>query len=350
MSSVIPASMTTWRPPRSRTWRTRATSQPARATSARPGSIARRLGRRSAGTASSRAGSSRAKRSGAGPDSSSGRTGNPPPTSSVSKSVEPAAEQPDDRETAPDGIPPGVDRAQLRPDVQVDAARPDGTGGMRADPLDEPGRLGLGHPELRPSVTDREARDGLGRDVGVEPDEDVEGRPVAAAEPGAPRHPGHDLRLVGRFEGDPQERGAGRRRPDRRPQVRIGLADALERDPPVGHAGATGDRPLAARDDVGTEPARGDLGDDRRDVVGLDRVLAQPRVGERVADRGRGPIERGEVGHVDRRAVCSARAPERIGDGRQAERRAISRRRRPVAPFRGSVATPRRGGQAGRRC
>ena len=63
--------------------------------------------------------------------------------------LEPAAEQPDDRETAPDGIPPGIDRAQLRPDVQVDPARPDGTAGVRADPLDEPGRLGLGHPELR---------------------------------------------------------------------------------------------------------------------------------------------------------------------------------------------------------
>ena len=84
MSSVIPASMTTWRPPRSRTWRTRATSQPERATSARPGSMARRVGRRSSGSASSSAGSSRANRSGPGVGSSSGKTGKPPPTSSVS--------------------------------------------------------------------------------------------------------------------------------------------------------------------------------------------------------------------------------------------------------------------------
>ncbi len=90
ISSVIPASRTTWRPARSRAWRTRATSQPARATSARPGSIARRVGRRSAGMASRSAGSSRANRSGAGDGSPSGRTGNPPPTSSVSNvSIEP---------------------------------------------------------------------------------------------------------------------------------------------------------------------------------------------------------------------------------------------------------------------
>ena len=80
----MPASMTTWRPPRSRTCRTRATSQPDRATSARPGSMARRAGRRPSGTLPKRSGSSRANRSGAGTGSSSGRTGKPPPTSSVS--------------------------------------------------------------------------------------------------------------------------------------------------------------------------------------------------------------------------------------------------------------------------
>ena len=84
MSSVIPASRTTWRPDRSRTCRTRASSQPARATSARPGSMASRVGRRSAGIASSRAGSSRANRATSAPAGLPGRTGNPPPMSSVS--------------------------------------------------------------------------------------------------------------------------------------------------------------------------------------------------------------------------------------------------------------------------
>ena len=90
MSSVIPASRITWRPARSRTWRTRATSHPARATSARPGSMASRVGRRSSGTASSNGPSSRAKRSGLGDGSSVGRTGKPPPRSTVSNvSIEP---------------------------------------------------------------------------------------------------------------------------------------------------------------------------------------------------------------------------------------------------------------------
>ena len=89
MSSVMPASRTTIRPSRSRTWSTRATSQPARATRNRPGSIARRVGRRSAGSASSSSGSSRANRSGRGPTSPNAGTGNPPPTSSVSNSGRP---------------------------------------------------------------------------------------------------------------------------------------------------------------------------------------------------------------------------------------------------------------------
>ena len=80
----MPASMTTWRPPRSRTWSTRATSQPERATSARPGSMARRVGRRSPGIASSSVGSSRANLAGDGAGTPMGRIGNPPPMSSVS--------------------------------------------------------------------------------------------------------------------------------------------------------------------------------------------------------------------------------------------------------------------------
>ena len=59
-------------------------------------------------------------------------------------------------------------------------------------------------------------------------------------------------------------------------------------------------------------PRAVDLGDDRRDVVGLDRVLADPRIGEGDADRGGGTVERREVGDVDRRAEAGRRGPQRV--------------------------------------
>ena len=78
-------------------------------------------------------------------------------------------------------------------------------------------------------------------------------------------------------------------------QVGGRLADALQRDPVVRHAGAAGQRPLAARDDVRAEPARGDLRDDRRHVVRLDRVLPDDRVRKRRRD-GRRRRRRGSRG------------------------------------------------------
>ena len=187
MSSVIPASMTTCRPPRSRTWRTRATSQPARATSARPGSMARRLGRRSAGIASSRAGSSRANALGPG-------TGLVERRRPGTRHRHRACRSPRARRRA--ARPPrghaGRHPARRRPRRSCDPTcrwTPRGrTAPAACEPiaLDEPGRLRLGHPELRATLADRQAGDGLGRDVRVEPVQDVEGRPVAAAEPGAP--------------------------------------------------------------------------------------------------------------------------------------------------------------------
>ena len=264
MSSVIPASMTTWRPPRSRTWRTRATSQPARATRARPGSIARRAGRRSSGTASSSAGSSRAKRSGLGTDLVERQDREPAADVERVERRQPAAEEPHDGQPAPDRVAPRVHGTELRADVQVDAARPDRAVGVRGDPFDEPGRLGLGHPELRRAIADGEPGDRLGRHVRVEPHEDVERRPIAASEPGPPRHPGDDLRLVGRFEGDPEERAsrsAAARTAARRSASVLPTPSSVIR--PSGDPGPSCDRPLAARDDVGTEPAGRDLGDDR---------------------------------------------------------------------------------------
>jgi hypothetical protein len=167
MTSVMPASTTTMRPPRSRTWRTRATTQPARATSARPGSIARRMGRRSPGTVASRSGSSRGEPGGVGDGSSAGSTGNPPPTSSVSNSGLPGRRSPTNRETAPDGIAPRIDGPELRADVELDATSADRVAAVRADPLDDAGGLGLGEAELRRAGADRQTRQRLGVTSGL---------------------------------------------------------------------------------------------------------------------------------------------------------------------------------------
>jgi hypothetical protein len=297
--------MTTWRPPRSRTCRTLATSQPARATSARPGSLASEPLRIRGGLAE------RHDREAAADVERVERR-------------EPAAEQADDRQPSTNGVPPRVDRPQLRADMEVDPARPQRAIAVAAEPLDEGGRLGLVQPEFRCALTHGQLGDRVRDDVRIEPDEDVERRSRTLAQPGASRHAAEHLRLVGRFERDPHERRvAGGRRPDRVTKVGIGLADTLERDPPVRDAGAASDRPLAPRHDVGTEPASGHLRHDLRDVVGLDRVLADPRVREGRADLGGRPVQRAQVGDVGRRAMARGRRAERVRDERG--RRAGSR-------------------------
>ena len=65
------------------------------------------------------------------------------------------------------------------------------------------------------------------------------------------------------------------------------------------------------------KPRDGDLGDDRGDVVGLDRVLADPRVGERRrGSAAGGPVERRQVGDVDRRAGPRRGVAQRVGESR----------------------------------
>ena len=115
---------------------------------------------------------------------------------------------------APDGVAPRVHRAQLRPDVEVDPARSQRPVRPAAG-LDRLGDLGLGHPELGGPGPDRQPGVRLGRDVRVEPEQDVE--PEAAARPA--HEPGQRDRLVDRLERDPAQRLAGRGRPDRRAQV-----------------------------------------------------------------------------------------------------------------------------------
>ena len=253
---------------------------------ARPGSIARRVGRRSAGDAVEQ------RRQLAGEARRGGRrlverrTGNPPPTSSVSNvSIEPRQSAVDRERRA------GRRRARHRPRPSCEPTcrwMPRGRSGPSGPPPRLDGRRDSVSviPNLEPPGADREPGEGLRRDVGVEPEQDVERGPPPRRDRSRPVRVG----LVGRLDRDPAR--AGRplaRRPDRGPQVGGGLADPSRVIRSFGQAGPAGGRPLAARDDVGAEPARGDRGDDRRDVVGLDRVLAQPRIREGVADgRGRG--------------------------------------------------------------
>ena len=192
--------------------------------------------------------------------------------------------------------------------MQVDAARAERTV-RAATGLDGRPDLGLGHAELGGTRPDREAGMGLGGDVRVEPVQDVE------AEAGLLRPPdreGERLGLLRRLERDPVQRLVIRRRPGRVPQVGRRLADALERDAVVGHAGPSRERPLPTRDDIGPEPARRDLRDDGRHVVRLDRVLADDRVRKGVANARAGGIERREVGDEERRAVASGGDAQRL--------------------------------------
>ena len=133
-------------------------------------------------------GISRAKRSAVGAGWSSGKTGNPPPTSSVSKvSIEP-------RHSAVTA------RARRTASRQASTAPsweptwrwiPRGRSGPSGPPavLDRRPDLGLGHPELGDAGTHRQPGQRLRGDVGIEPVQDVEGRTAGAsrrAPPGPP--------------------------------------------------------------------------------------------------------------------------------------------------------------------
>jgi hypothetical protein len=162
---------------------------------------------------------------------------------------------------------------------------------------------------------------GLRGDLGIQPEQDVErSRPRKRS-----GDPHERLRLIRRFDRDPPDRVADGRRSNGRPEVRVGLADALERDAAVRDAGPPGDRPLAARDNVRIESQAVDPGHDRADVVGLDRERAEPRVRERRPNLGRGMLEGGEVRDPDGRPEAASGEPE---GGREAiERLAVVRRR-----------------------
>ena len=205
--------------------------------------------------------------------------------------VEAAADEGDQSECSSHAVPPRVDRAELRSDVEMDAPQPQAR--RRGERIGRLRQLGLGQPELARAAPDRERVVGLGRDVGVETEQDVDrlAEPARAARRASTASSSTDSTATQR-SGSPIPRRA-----NRSPQVRIGLADALERDPAVREPGRVRCRPLPARDDIRTEPASGrraDRADDGRNVVGLDAVLADPRIREcdrqlgcRRLDRGR---------------------------------------------------------------
>ena len=248
--------------------------------------MASRVGRRSAGVASSRAGSSRANRAGPGAGSSSPNTGNPPPTSSVSNvsieprhravtasprrtasrhaSTAPSCEptcrwMPRDR-SGPSGPPPRSMASAISisviPNFEPPAptARPGWVSGATSG-------LSRYRTSRRGAAIRRAIEASAAASSGDSSDTQRSGRPSRAAR-------------------------------DRGPQVRVGLADPLQRDPIVRDAGPGRRRPFAARDDVRAQVPCSRRGrDDRRHVVRLDRVLAQPRIRERGAQVGDGRLQ-----------------------------------------------------------
>ena len=173
--------------------------------------------------------------------------------------------------------------------------------------LDEIGKFVGEDPELRAGRADGECRRSFGGDGRIEADEDV------GADPGAPRQPRQGARLVGRLEGDPQERPPVARGPHRRGQVPFGLADPRERDPVLGEPRRAGRVPLPQGDGVGPKALRRRLPDERRQAVRLERIEAEPRVGEGVADRPRVVAEPSQVVEVEGRPEAPRRLPRRGG-------------------------------------
>ena len=117
--------------------------------------------------------SSRANRSGVG-CRFTGRTDREPATEidGVERGDR-SAPQRSERERLPYRVAPCVDRAELRPDVEMDAPWPKPAVRAAAG-IDRAGDLGLGHAELRATGSDGETGQRLGGDVRVQPVEHVE--------------------------------------------------------------------------------------------------------------------------------------------------------------------------------
>ena len=174
-------------------------------------------------------------------------------------------------------------------------------------------------PNFDPPAPDRETGMRLGRDVRVQAKQDVDRRSPRPAEARRPRSVGEHTELRLGFDGHPAQRVPVGGCRDGRPQVTVGLADAFERDRCVGHAGARCERPLAAGDDVGTRAgSRRGARDDCRDVIRLDRVLADPRIRERGLEFRTGGGQGDRIGDIRRRAKPPRGRSEPGGDQGQA--------------------------------
>jgi hypothetical protein len=125
-------------------------------------------------------------------------------------------------------------------------------------------------------------------------------------------------RFVRRLDREPEGSDPVGGRPDGSGQVGVGLADALDADPVVPEPRLPRDRPFAAGDDVRAEARSREQPDDAGDVVRLDRVLADPRVGKGGGELARRRFDGRLVDDLDRRAEPSRRGPQRVGDRRQA--------------------------------
>ncbi len=240
-------------------------------------------------------------------DIAEGRDREPAPEVERVEPGQASAQEGDERESPADRVPPGVDGPQLRPDVEVDPApaqRPFGA----APGLDRARQLVVGQAELARARADREPVECLRLDGRVEPEQDVEPVDTRPAS-----DPGQGRGFVGGLDRDPAQRPAVRGRTRGGPQVRVGLADPLERDPVVRDPGSAGDRPFAARHDIRPESDRADPGDQPADVVRLDRVLADPRIGERGTELLGGPRQPDGVGQGDGRAEPPSGVTERLG-------------------------------------
>ena len=204
----------------------------------------------------------------------------------------------------------------------MDATRTQAAPG-RDDP-DGRGQLVGIHPELGSGRADREPRMRLGRHLGVEPQEHVEGAVADAGVGDLHQGPG----LVRRFDRDPARGVAAPGRPHDGPEIVVGLADPLDRHAVVRESRLSTRWPThrgrrRSRRSRGAEARR-----DRGDVVGLQRIGAQPGIGKRGGDPAAAVREGRDIGDGDRRAEAMAGQPEGGRDLRQPVHEA---RRRPSA-------------------
>ena len=221
----------------------------------------------------------------------------------------PALQEREECKGAPHAVAPGVDRPELGPHVQVEAAPAD-RAVRAAARLDDGAHLVRADPELG-------ARDPVARPAWVSASTDGLSRTSASTRRSRPA-----------ASGPPRRRAASIARASAAASSANSIATQRSGSPPAaartaarrsasvlpmpskviaafGDAGPARQRPFAARDDVGAEAARGrESRDERRQVVRLQRVDAQPRVGEGGPDGVGGGIERRPVGDVERRAVA----------------------------------------------